>query len=368
MKKILTCAALSAILLSGCTLGQNKEGIIKVNDSVITRGEFDTAVDKEINNSPFKAFGGSNNFVKEDTNVMYLIYKDKAVRELIIKSLIDAEIEKRGIKVSDEDIKNEMKSIIDKVGSKDELNRILKQRGISNGEFTEDLKTQIRIKKLINSIEKINISDSEAEKYYNENKNKFTHGEQVRASHILISADTIQTIKEIKAKNKEISPEELNKKVEEIFAAKKAKAEAILKEVKANPDEFEKIAKKQSEDKVSGERGGELGFFSREAMVPEFSNAAFGMKPNTISETLVKSPYGYHIIKVTDRIEAGSTPFAKAKDEIKFYLETQKQIKVLKNLTDGLMKSATIEYLDKSFDPKNTNKGTTEEGEKKATK
>ncbi len=356
MKKILTCAALSVILLSGCTLGQNKEGIIKVNDSVITRGEFETAVDKEINNSPFKAFGGANNFVKEDSNVMYLIYKEKATRELIIKSLIDAEIEKRGIKVSDEDIKNEMKSIIDKVGSKDELNRILKQRGISNGEFTEDLKTQIRIKKLINSIEKISISDSEAEKYYNEHKDQFKHGEQVRASHILISADTLQTIKDIKAKNKDIEPEELNKKVEDIFAAKKAKAESILKEVKANPDNFEKIAKKESEDKVSGERGGELGFFSREAMVPEFSNAAFSMKPNTISESLVKSPYGYHIIKVTDRIEAGSTPFAKAKDEIKFYLETQKQIKVLKNLTDGLMKSAKIEYLDKSFDPKNVNK------------
>ncbi len=356
MKKILTCAALSVILLSGCTLGQNKEGIIKVNDSVITRGEFETAVDKEINNSPFKAFGGANNFVKEDSNVMYLIYKEKATRELIIKSLIDAEIEKRGIKVSDEDIKNEMKSIIDKVGSKDELNRILKQRGISNGEFTEDLKTQIRIKKLINSIEKISISDSEAEKYYNEHKDQFKHGEQVRASHILISADTLQTIRDIKAKNKDIEPEELNKKVEDIFAAKKAKAESILKEVKANPDNFEKIAKKESEDKVSGERGGELGFFSREAMVPEFSNAAFSMKPNTISESLVKSPYGYHIIKVTDRIEAGSTPFAKAKDEIKFYLETQKQIKVLKNLTDGLMKSAKIEYLDKSFDPKNVNK------------
>ncbi len=356
MKKILTCAALSVILLSGCTLGQNKEGIIKVNDSVITRGEFETAVDKEINNSPFKAFGGANNFVKEDSNVMYLIYKEKATRELIIKSLIDAEIEKRGIKVSDEDIKNEMKSIIDKVGSKDELNRILKQRGISNGEFTEDLKTQIRIKKLVNSIEKISISDSEAEKYYNEHKDQFKHGEQVRASHILISADTLQTIKDIKAKNKDIEPEELNKKVEDIFAAKKAKAESILKEVKANPDNFEKIAKKESEDKVSGERGGELGFFSREAMVPEFSNAAFSMKPNTISETLVQSPYGYHIIKVTDRIEAGSTPFAKAKDEIKFYLETQKQIKVLKNLTDGLMKSAKIEYLDKSFDPKNVNK------------
>lgn len=356
MKKILTCAALSAILLSGCTLGQNKEGIIKVNDSIITRGEFDTFVDKEINSSPFKAFGGANNFVKDDSNVMYLVFKQKATKELIIKSLIDAEIEKRGIKVSDEDIKNEMKTIIDKVGSKEELNRLLKQRGVSNGEFTEDLKTQIKIKKLINSIEKVSISDSEAEKYYNQNKDKFTHGEQVRASHILISADTIQTIQDIKAKNKDISPEELNKKVEELFAAKKAKAESILKEVKANPDDFEKIAKKESEDKVSGERGGELGFFSKEAMVPEFSNAAFSMKPNTISETLVKSPYGYHIIKVTDRIEAGTTPFVKAKEDIKFYLETQKQIKILKNLTDGLMKSAKIEYLDKSFDPKNMNK------------
>ena len=73
------------------------------------------------------------------------------------------------------------------------------------------------------------------------------------------------------------------------------------------------------------------------------------MKPNTISETLVKTPYGYHIIKVTDRTEAGTQPFVKVKDEIKFYLETQKQIEVLKNLTTGLMKSAKVEYLDVSF-------------------
>lgn len=356
MKKILTCAALSALLFSGCTFGQNKEGIIKVNDSVITKGEFETAIDKEINNSPFKAFGGASNFVKEDSNVMYLIYKEKVTRELIIKKLIDAEVEKRGIKVTDDDLKNEMKIIIDKVGSKDELNKLLKERGVSNNEFTEDLKTQIRIKKLINSIEKVTVSDADAKKYYNANVDQFKHEAQVRASHILISADTIKTIQELKAKNKDMNPEELNKKVEELFAAKKAKAEAILKEVKANPDKFEEIARKESEDKVSGERGGELGFFSKEAMVPEFSNTAFSMKPNTISENLVKSPYGYHIIKVTDRIEAGTTPYNKAKDDIKFYLETQEQIKILKNLTDGLMKSAKIEYLDKSFDPASTKK------------
>ena len=101
---------------------------------------------------------------------------------------------------------------------------------------------------------------------------------------------------------------------------------------------------------MSGERGGELGFFSRADMVPEFSKAAFAMKPNTISENLVVTNYGYHIIKVTDRIEPGITPFKKVKDEIKFYLETKEQINVLKNLTDGLMKTAKITYIDESYD------------------
>ena len=87
-------------------------------------------------------------------------------------------------------------------------------------------------------------------------------------------------------------------------------------------------------------------------MVPEFSKAAFAMKPNTVSENLVQSPYGYHIIKVTDRMEAGTTPYVKVKDEIKFYLETQKQIEVLKKLTEGLMKNAKVEYLNDKYDPK----------------
>ena len=359
MKKILTIAAVSAVLLSGCSF-MNRNAIITVNGDKITQAEFDAAFDKEINNSMFKAFGGSKNFLKSDDNVMYLIYKEKVSKELIIKHLLNDEIAKRGIKVTDEDIKAEMKAIIDKVGSKEELNSLLKQRGVSNGEFNEDLKTQIRIKKLINSIQKITVSDSDAEKYYKANPAMFKHEEQVRASHILVAFDTLQTIRNLKDKNKNLSPLEINKKLEEIQDAQKAKAEAILKEVKANPDNFEQIAKKESDDKASGERGGELGFFTKAAMVPEFSKAAFSMKPNTISETVVQTPYGYHIIKVTDRMEAGVSPYAKVKDEIKFYLETQEQIKVLKNLTDGLMKSAKIEYTDKTFDPANLMKKTSE--------
>ena len=102
-------------------------------------------------------------------------------------------------------------------------------------------------------------------------------------------------------------------------------------------------------------------------MVPEFSKAAFAMKPNTISNELVRTNYGYHIIKVTDRIEAGTTPFAKVKDDVKFYLETQEQVKVLKNLTDSLMKTAKIVYIDESYDVEKLLKKKAEENKAKET-
>ena len=363
MKKIVTCAALSIVLLTGCTFGP-KTGVIKVNDTYITKHQIESTVDKEIANSPFSTFGGVKNFLKSDENVMYLIYKEKATKELIVKALLEQEMSKRGIKATDEDIKAEMDSIINKVGSKEELSKMLKERGVSNSEFNEDLKTQVKIKKLVNSIEKINISDAEAQKFYNSNPTLFKHGEQVRASHILISANTIEMIQKLKAKNKNITPEELNETVEKNLAEQKVKAETVLKAVQANPEKFEEIAKRESDDKVSAERGGELGFFVKESMVPEFSKAAFDMKPNTISG-LVKSPYGYHIIKVTDRIEAGTTTFAKVKDEINFYLETQEQVKVLKKLTDGLMKNAKIEYLDDNYNPDKAKKNLNKQSEDK---
>ena len=351
MKKLLACLVVSTVLFTGCTFMNKSEGIIKVNDTVITQAEFDKQFDKSLDNSFLKSFGGSKNFLKSDENPMYSIFKEKIVNELIVKALLDEEIAKRGITATNEDVENELKTVIDKVGSKDELNKILKQRGVSNAQFTEDLKTQIKIRKLVNSLEKINITDKDAEKYYNTHKNEFVHPEQVRASHILIAANDIELMQQLKSKNPDITTAEMNTEIEKTVASQKAKAEKILAEVKANPDKFAKIAQKESDDKASGERGGELGFFPREAMVKEFADAAFSMKPDTISEKLVKTPYGFHIIKVTDKMEAGTIPLAKVKDEVKFYLETQKQIEILKNFTAGLMKNAKIEYIDSSFDP-----------------
>lgn len=366
MKKLLACLAVSTILFTGCSF-MHKTGIIEVNGKVITQADFDREIDKSIDKSFLKAFGGAKNLPKEDGNPMYAVFKEKVTNELIIKSLLDAEIEKRGITATKEDVQNELKNIIDKVGSKEELNKILKDRKVSNEQFTNDLKTQIKIKKLVNSEEKIEVTDADAQKYYDTHKNEFTHGEQVRASHILIAANFLDLIRTIKQKNPDITPAELNTEVEKIMASQKVKAEAILAEVKKNPDNFAKIAQQKSDDKGSAARGGELGFFSKDAMVKEFANAAFAMKPNTISD-LVQTSFGYHIIKVTDRMEAGTTPFVKVKDNLKYYLETQKQIAVLKKLTTKLMKDADIKYLDPDYDPAKVVKVTTEENNKKEEK
>jgi len=126
----------------------------------------------------------------------------------------------------------------------------------------------------------ITIPEEELKAYYTANaETRFSTPAERRASHILIKAD------------KSASPE--------VKAKAKAKAEALLAEVKKNPGSFAELAKKNSDDPGSAEKGGDLDFFGRGAMVKPFEDAAFSLKPGEISG-IIESDFGYHIIKVTD--------------------------------------------------------------------
>ena len=85
-------------------------------------------------------------------------------------------------------------------------------------------------------------------------------------------------------------------------------------------------------------------------MVEPFANKAFEMAPNTISE-VVQTPYGYHIIMVTDRNEAGVLSFEQSKKDIISYLESQDKVDILKNKIESLRKDAKIEYYDENYNP-----------------
>ncbi len=138
----------------------------------------------------------------------------------------------------------------------------------------------------------INVSDADIKSYYEQNAKHYGVEEQRRASHILIGS------------NKDAS--DVDK------AAAKAKAEQLLAALRKNPQEFAKIARENSSDTGSAERGGDLDFFGKGMMVKPFEDAAFKLKQGELSE-VVQSDYGFHIIKVT-AIKPAST---RALDEVK---------------------------------------------------
>lgn len=358
-KKLLATLAVSAVLFAGCGL-KSGEAIIKVNNQSITQGQFDQAFDKQAGSGMIKALGVN---VKDDKNsFIYLLIKERVVNELIVKTLLNEEIEKRGIKVTNEDVDNAIKEIVEKVGSKEQLASILKENGISNADFKKDLKEEVKMKKLAKELGSTAVSDAEAKKFYNENINKFKHPDKVRASHILISVNPQEIEEVVKSdpNNKNLDESAVKAKVAEEIKAKEAKAQQILAEAKKDPTQFAKLAKENSEDPGSAQKGGDLGFFAAKEMVPEFSKAAFAMRPNTISDKPVKSQYGYHIIMVTDRAAAGQDPFEKVKADIKGYLENQKQIELIDKLTESLKKNAKIEYVNPEFNPETIQKGVQE--------
>ncbi|MGH9407891.1 MAG: peptidyl-prolyl cis-trans isomerase [Vicinamibacterales bacterium] len=141
------------------------------------------------------------------------------------------------------------------------------------------------------------VTGQQIERYYNDNIQQFSTPEEVRASHILLKTD--------------------GKNDDDV----KKQAEDILKRAKAGED-FAALAKKYSQDDASAKKGGDLDFFPRGQMDPAFEKAAFALQPGQISD-LVKSQFGFHIIKVTDKKAATTKSLADVRGQIEDQLKLQ---------------------------------------------
>ena len=346
MKRVLLTLLASALIFSGC--GFKKDVIIKVNNQAITKAQFDKAYQKASKNSQLAQMG--IDIPEDENNLMYLMVKDRVINELIVKELVRQEMEKRNITVSNDETKKERQKMIDKIGSKEKFNDILNQNGISNSQFEEDLAQEIKMKKLVNIIHPVNVTDAQAKAFYNKNVNKFKYPDKVRASHILIAANPVEMKEHLKSKNTSMTEEEINIKVQEEMLQRYQKAVSIEKQIKNTPEKFEAIARDESDDTVTAKNGGDIGFFAQKDMVKPFADVAFKQKPNTISE-VVQTPYGFHIIKVTDRKAAGQEPFLKVKEQLKQYLAGQEQVKALEQYLNGLKARAVVQYVNDSYDP-----------------
>ncbi|MBC3874929.1 SurA N-terminal domain-containing protein [Undibacterium flavidum] len=150
------------------------------------------------------------------------------------------------------------------------------------------------------------VSDAEVQAHYEQNKTNYTTNEQRRASHILLNLKKDAAEAEVKSV--------------------RAKAEALLAQVRKDPSQFAKLAKDNSQDPGSAERGGDLDFFARGVMVKAFDDAAFKLKEGEISG-LVQTDYGIHILQLTAIKPVEIKPLDQVKEQLVSDIKKQKASK-----------------------------------------
>ena len=148
----------------------------------------------------------------------------------------------------------------------------------------------------------VTVSDDELQRFYTENASRYTAAEERRASHILIKAD-----KDMAAADRQKA---------------RAKADALLDQLRKSPGQFAELARKNSDDPGSAERGGDLDFFGRGAMVKPFDDAVFAMKHGEISN-VVESEFGFHIIQLTGQRGGEKKSFDAVRAEIEAEVKRQ---------------------------------------------
>ncbi len=167
----------------------------------------------------------------------------------------------------------------------------------------KEIRDRVMVQELIESqIAQTVVTDEEISEYYNTHKMAYPIPEQVKAQHILVHIKNFDDAKEV---------ELANTKIEEIKSKLKA------------GESFAILAGEFSDDNVSKVKGGDVGFFSQGEMVPAFEDFAFQGKVGDVSDT-VKTKYGLHIIKITDKIEAGTSPLEAEKEHIRIQLTDEK--------------------------------------------
>lgn len=211
----------------------------------------------------------------------------EALDVLIVEKIVRLEAEKENISITDDEIKAEMDEMIESFGGEDSFNTALEYYGVSKANIEYDIEMNLYLEKLLTSV--IEITEDEMKAYFEENKDSFAQKEEVKARHILVEDE--ETALEVK--------EKLD-----------------------SGGDFEELAKEYSTDS-SSENGGDLGYFRKGEMVSEFENVAFSLKVGEISEP-VKSQFGYHIIKVEDRIEAKEANYEDSKEEVREKIFEQK--------------------------------------------
>ena len=261
----------------------------------------------------------------------------KVLEELIGRELVLQE--GRGHKLGDIEtlVQQELSMLKTKLGGEAEFAKALKEAGLTEEQYMRRLRENIIIRDTVNAVveREAKVAPEEVKAYYETNRERFHQPEMVRASHILIR----------------VSPDATS----QIKTQKMAQIETVRSLLKQG-GQFAELAKKFSEDTTTAANGGDLDYFPRGAMVPEFDAVAFTLSTNTVSD-IVTTKYGYHLLMVTDRKPAREVPFDEVKTDIDKFLLGSRGIEIARKHVQDLRAAAKIEVLISSSSPTNSPAG-----------
>jgi peptidyl-prolyl cis-trans isomerase C len=278
--------------------------LAQVNGEQITKSEFERAVQT----------------AEQQAGPVPVEQRDRVYREILDQmigyKLLVQESKARKVDVPDADVEARIVTLKQQFPTEDAFKQALAQQHVTVDEIRADARQSMAISKLVDDeiAAKVSVTPGDVQTFYQQNPQNFKESEKVHASHILISAP-----KDADAATK---------------AKARAKAEAILKDLKSGKD-FATLAKQNSEDPGSAANGGDLGFFQQGQMVPQFNDVAFSLKPGALSN-IVETDFGYHIIKVLEKQPGRTVPLDEAKPRIEQYLEAQNREKQTTAFVNGL--------------------------------
>lgn len=262
---------------------------------------------------------------------------ERTLERLIIQQLLDGQVEKENIEVTDADVIANLRETGAQQNpplSLQDIKALIEARGQDFEQLKQQIKTsrQMKYQKLMDAefAGKLNFTEQDAQNYYSQNRQRFQKPELVKASHILIAPAP---------SDPNIDP---NTDPNQAKAQAREKAEKLLKQIKSGTGDFAALAKEHSACS-SAKKGGDLGFFPRGEMVPAFDKAAFSLKPGQVSD-VVETRFGYHIIKVTDHQDATEMTFEQVKNDIIRQLKQDKKREIADQYVDSLKSKADIVY------------------------
>ena len=269
--------------------------------------------------------------VKEKNSIVKDLIEKEVVRELV-----NQQGEKENLKIDPELIEKQLKLLRAGYASEEEFNNALKSRNINLEEIKKSMQIDINARQLLNAEikGKINISDNEVKKYYEDNKPRFQRPEAYHTRHILAAyfppeALRNQTIEELK-KNKEYFTRIAEEKIDK-----------VIEELKKGAN-FVELAKNLSDDESSRENGGDLDFIYKGIFETSFDEAVEKLNPGETSGK-IKTRFGFHVIQLIEKRPSEMAPFNEMKSEIQKYLFLEEAKKNVSSYIEKLKQTADIE-------------------------